>query len=122
MHQKTVRKLDYLGNYICVGKKKDGSCPMYDVNSDKGCPKDWVGETDWHTQEKWDCEERYEEETITVKSGQPGKKKDGSCPMYDVNSDKECPKDWVGETDWHTQEKWDCEERYEEETITVKSG
>merc|ERR1719420_1005811 len=49
-------------------------------------------------------------------------KKDDKCPYYDVNSGKECPDDWEGEIDFHTEEKWECEIDYEKEEITVKSG
>merc|ERR1719174_2152433 len=51
-----------------------------------------------------------------------GQKEDKSCPKYDVNSEKECPEPWEGETDWKTNMKWECEEVIETETVTVTAG
>merc|ERR1719197_78214 len=79
MMKKTVYKKDYLGQNICKGKKEDGKCPKYDVNSDKECPDDWEGEIDFHTEMKWECEEEYEKEEVTVKAGGEAKKKDVHC-------------------------------------------
>merc|ERR1719301_206480 len=44
---KTIEKKDYLGKPICKGQKEDGKCPKFDVNSEKECPDNWSGETDW---------------------------------------------------------------------------
>ena len=78
MTQKEVFKLDYLGQKICKGKKDD-KCPKFDVNSGKECPDDWSGEIDFHTQEKWDCQEEFEKETVTVTAGGQAEKKDVHC-------------------------------------------
>merc|ERR1719335_1501383 len=86
MMTKEICKQDYLGNCICKGKKDDGKCPKYDFNSEKECPDDWEGEMDWKTNEKWECEEIIEMETVTVMAG------------------------GEGEMDWKTNEKWECEE------------
>merc|ERR1719316_1427567 len=64
MTKKIVQKKDYLGQPICKGKKEDGKCPKYDVNT-----------------EKWECEEIIETEEITVTSGGEGTKKDVACCM-----------------------------------------
>jgi len=78
----TQHKLDYLGERLCKGKKKDDEkCPEFDVNSGKECPTPWKGEKDWKTNEDWDCEIDYEMETVTIAAGGQGKKKDVSCCM-----------------------------------------
>merc|ERR1719506_2574644 len=83
MTKKIVQKKDYLGQPICKGKKEDGKCPKYDVNTEKECPDDWNEHPgiDFHTNEKWECEEIIETEEITVTSGGEGTKKDVACCM-----------------------------------------
>merc|ERR1719387_2996930 len=76
MMKKTVYKKDQVGQNICKGKKEDGKCPKYDVNSGKECPDNWEGEIDFHTEEKWECQVEYETEEITVASDGEGEKKD----------------------------------------------
>merc|ERR1719393_707464 len=53
MTKKIVQKKDYLGQPICKGKKEDGKCPKYDVNTGKECPDDWNEHPgiDFHTNE-----------------------------------------------------------------------
>merc|ERR1719393_628650 len=88
MMTKTIEKKDYLGKPICKGQKEDGKCPKFDVNSEKECPDNWSGETDWKTNMPWECEEIIETETVNVMAGGEGKKK-GRVLLYGQNEARE---------------------------------